>query len=78
MRFWHWLIRARHDELDARVKEAEERAASAGREARHSEERHDRIHHDVILPLKRAAEHNRFAELLRNTIVAHDDYPGRA
>lgn len=58
-----------HDELDARVDEARARAQAAEEEVEVSRERHERIHQHVVVPLRRAAEHNQFAELLRASIL---------
>lgn len=56
-------------ELDARVAVAKKRAAEAVREAEISAERHEEIRTQIVVPLKKAAEHNQFAELIRATLV---------
>lgn len=61
--------RRRIAELDARVAAAKERAESAEQEAQYSAERHEEIRSQIVAPLKKAAEHNQFAELLRATLV---------
>jgi hypothetical protein len=61
--------RNRIAELDARVATARERAEAAVEEARYSAERHEEIRTQVVAPLKKAAEHNQFAELIRATLV---------
>lgn len=69
MKLWQWLTRGRHEELEARVEDAQRRAATAEQEVVRSEQRHDRAVRDVVTPLKKAAEHNQFAELLRSTVM---------
>lgn len=61
--------RSRIAELDARVAAAKERAQEAMAEAQVSAERHEEIRAQVVVPLKKAAEHNQFAELIRATLV---------
>jgi len=61
--------RRRIAELDARVAAAKERAESAAQEAQYSAERHEEVRTQVVAPLKKAAEHNQFAELLRATLI---------
>ena len=62
---WHRRIA----ELDARVAAAKARAESAAEEAQISAERHEEIHSQIVAPLRRAAEHNQFAELIRATLI---------
>jgi len=56
-------------ELDERVAAAKERAESAAQEARYSAERHEEVRTQVVAPLRKAAEHNQFAELIRATLT---------
>lgn len=66
MRFpWH----NRLAELDKRVMTAEARAEDAQREAEASRRRQERIQQQIIAPLREAAEHNRFADMLRKTLI---------
>ena len=60
----------RHRELDERVADAQARARLAEEEVGISRERHEKIVTRVIIPLKKAAEHNQFAEMLRASIIA--------
>ena len=56
-------------ELDARVAAAKERAESAVQEAQLSAERREEVYTQIVAPLKKAAEHNQFAELIRATLT---------
>lgn len=60
----------RHEELDARVADARARAATAEEEIKVSRGRQQAIRQNVIAPLRKAGEHNQFAELLRASIIA--------
>ena len=61
--------KSRIAELDARVAVAKERAQEAAAEAQVSAERHEEIRTQVVAPLRKAAEHNQFAELIRVTLI---------
>lgn len=62
-------FRRRHADLDARVAEAEKRAGDAADEARLSRTRQEAVVENVVKPLRRAAERNQFAELIRQSLV---------
>lgn len=62
-------IRKRHEELDERVSDAYDRAETARQEADLSQLRHETILHRVVIPLKKAGDHNQFAELIRKSII---------
>ena len=59
----------RHAGLDARVAEAEKRADEAAGEAALSQARHEAVVENVVKPLRRAAERNRFAEMIRQSLI---------
>lgn len=61
--------RHRIAELDARVAAAKKRAEDAVQEAQVSAERHEEIRTQIVAPLRKAAEHNQFAELIRSTLI---------
>ena len=72
MRWFRWHHRAWHHriaELDRRIGNAQEGARSAAREAELSVLRQERIRKDVVMPLRRAGEHNQFADLIRKTLI---------
>ena len=46
-----------------------ERLAAAQREVDLSRERLDETRENVVKPLRRAAEHNQFAELIRQSLI---------
>jgi hypothetical protein len=70
MRKWRRIIKRRqHEALDARITEARERATQAAEEAERSRRRQEAVHRTVVTPLREAAEHNRFAELVRESII---------
>ncbi len=62
-------FRRRHADLDARVAEARERAEDAAAEARLSEARHEAVVEQVVKPLRRAADRNQFAEMIRQSLI---------
>lgn len=62
-------FRRRHDDLDARVADAERGAEEATEQARVSRARHEDVVENVVKPLRRAAERNQFAELIRKSLV---------
>lgn len=62
-------FRRRHRELDARLAEATARAEAAAAEAEKSLARQESVREHVVKPLKRAAEHNQFADLIRNSLT---------
>lgn len=59
----------RHEELDARVKDAEERAETAREEASRSRARQEAVRERVVMPLQRAAAHNQFSDLIRRSLT---------
>lgn len=70
------IFRRRHAELDARVADACGRAESAAEEVRLSRIRHEAVVTNVVRPLRRRAEQNMFAEMLRQSLT--DDRHGGA
>lgn len=68
MRLWGRL-RARQRELDERVAAAEELVAAAEAQAAHSEERREHIIVHTVTPMKRAAAHNQFMDMIRKSLA---------
>jgi hypothetical protein len=62
-------FRRRGEELDARLADATARAEEAAGEARKSEVRQEAVREHVVAPLQRAAEHNQFAQLIRDSLA---------
>lgn len=60
----------RHRQLDGRLAEAQQRADSAARELAVSRMRARARRETVVKPLRRRAEENQFAELLRYSLQA--------
>jgi hypothetical protein len=69
-------FRFRRRDLDARVRRARERAAQAGAEAALSQARYEDVQRTVVEPLRRAAQENQFAALLRRSLA--EGHRGRA
>lgn len=63
------IFRRRHAELDARVADACGRAESAAEQAALSRVRHEAVVKNVVKPLRRRAEQNMFAEMLRQSLI---------
>ena len=63
-----WL-RHRHGEQDTRVEQARAAAESAAAEVEVSLRREEAVRRHVVEPLRRAAEHNMFAELIRRSLT---------
>lgn len=63
------LLHRRIAALDERVITAEAHAEDAAYEAEKSRRRQERILQQVIAPLREAADHNRFADMLRKTLI---------
>jgi len=63
------IFRRRHPKLDARVAEARKRAQEAAAEAELSQARQEQVRERVIRPLRKAGEHNQFAELIRASLI---------
>jgi hypothetical protein len=63
-----WL-RRRRDAQDARVADAAAAAKAAAREIEVSRQRAESVRKHVIEPLRKAAEHNQFAALIRQTLI---------
>jgi len=61
--------RARHVELDARVARAKRHARDAEEEAERSRLRYEAMHETVVMPLRKAASRNQFAELLQQSLA---------
>lgn len=59
----------RHADLDARVAQAEKRADEAAGEARLSQARHEAVVEQVVRPLRKAGERNRFADMIRQSLI---------
>lgn len=62
-------LRRRHTDLDARVADARALAEKAGEEVRRSQARQESVQQHVVKPLRRAAEHNQFADLIRRSLT---------
>lgn len=62
-------FRRRHEELDERVASATARAQEAAGEARKSRDRQEAVREHVVRPLERAAEHNQFAQMIRDSLT---------
>lgn len=62
-------LRRRHAELDARVADARKRADDAAGEARKSQARQEAVRERVVMPLQRAAAHNQFAQMIRDSLT---------
>lgn len=62
-------FRRRHEELDERVASATARAQEAAGEARKSRDRQEAVRERVVRPLERAAEHNQFAQMIRDSLT---------
>lgn len=62
-------FRRRHEELDKRVASATARAQDAAGEARKSEVRQEAVREHVVAPLQRAAQHNQFAQLIKDSLA---------
>lgn len=62
-------FRRRREELDARVASATKRAEVAAGEARKSRVRQESVREHVVEPLRQAAEHNQFADLIRRSLT---------
>ena len=65
---FRWLWHRRR-ELDERVEDANRRADDARKEAELSRHRQKMVEENVVAPLRRAATHNQFAEMLRRSLV---------
>jgi hypothetical protein len=63
------IFRRRHADLDARITRARRRAEEAAEEAEKSRRRHAAVCEHVVGPLRRAAEQNSFAEILRVSLI---------
>lgn len=61
--------RQHHDDLDARVADAQARAEDAAAEARKSQVRQEAVRENVVRPLRQAAARNQFAEMLRDSLI---------
>lgn len=68
-------FRRRRRELDARLASATARADAAAAEARKSRARQDAVREHVVEPLRRAAEHNQFAQLIRDSLTPEGRTP---
>lgn len=62
-------FRRRHEELDARLADATARAEAAAAEAEKSAARQASVREHVVKPLRQAAEHNQFADLIRASLI---------
>lgn len=62
-------FRRRSRELDARLADATARAQEAAGEARKSRVRQEAVREHVVAPLQRAAEHNQFADMIRDSLA---------
>lgn len=72
---WPWRGRRRRiAALDARLADAASAAASANGEVRESEERYETVRKHVVQPLQEAARNNRFADMIRATLISRKDY----
>lgn len=71
-RFLPRRLRRRREELDARVDEARQRAATAEVEVHRSRERQREVRQTVVIPLRQAETHNQFADKIRMLIVERD------
>jgi hypothetical protein len=65
---WFSFLRRRHRELDARVADATARAEMAREEAGKSVARQESVRENVVRPLRAAAEHNQFSQLIRDSL----------
>ena len=63
-----WL-RRRRGEQEARVDQARAAAESAAGEVEVSLRREEAVRRHVVEPLRRAAEHNEFAEMIRRSLI---------
>lgn len=61
-------LRRRQERLDARVAEARKHAEQARAEATRSRERAEAMREDIVRPLRKAAAHNQFSDLIRRTL----------
>ena len=68
------LFRKRHEELDARVEDAQQRAKDAAWEAKVSEQRSEAVEKNIVEPLRKAAMHNQFAELIRQSLGGNGNH----
>ena len=64
---WHWF--PRHRESGAGLAEAAAQRARA-------EQRLGQVRRDIVTPLREAAEHNNFAEMIRQSLLAGHGHPG--
>jgi hypothetical protein len=62
-------LRRRREELDKRVASARARAETATAEAEKSRARQESVREHVVGPLRQAAEHNQFAQLIRDSLI---------
>lgn len=68
----------RHAKLDSRVADARQRAEDATSELKLSRERAHMAREEVVRPLRRRADENKFAELLRKSLHAGYENGNRA
>lgn len=61
--------------LDARVREAQQRAVEAKAEAERSRRRYEAISEEVVKPLRHVAEENQFSAMLRRSLREGYDGP---
>ena len=59
----------RHENLDARVEDARQRAVAATYEAEKSRKRRESVQKNVVEPLRQAGAQNHFAELIRRSLI---------
>lgn len=62
-------FRRRRGELNARLADATARAQTAAGEAHRSRARQEAAREHTVIPLRRAAEHNQFAQLIRDSLT---------
>lgn len=72
-----WFRRNRSDQ-DARVAEARAAAGHAEREVELSRRRAESVRKHVVDPLREYAEHNQFADLIRQSLINGNDSGGKA
>jgi hypothetical protein len=63
------VIRRLAERMRRRHQAADAKAAAARQEVQVSRDRLERIRADVIQPLREAGEHNRFAEMIRQSLM---------